>query len=126
MRCLGKHGHPIYKTVKMTRLQPKVKLHFKLPTSYNNGSPVDENEFISVKNYFLRSYGGLSTSAPSFGYWMNSKVTYKDETIEYMILIEKERFHFDVEPDLPKVIKRFKDQFQQLEISCHYHDVVST
>ena len=77
--------------MKMTRLRPKVKLRFKLPTYYNDGSPIDENEFISVKNYFIGSYGGLSTGAPSSGYWMDLGVIYKDETIEYMVLIERGR-----------------------------------
>lgn len=110
----------------MTQLQPKVKLHFKIPTYYNDGNPIDENEFISVKNYFIGSYGGLSTGAPSSGYWMDLGVIYKDETIEYMVLIERERFRSDVEPGLLREIESFKKRFRQLEISCYYHDVVST
>ncbi len=110
----------------MTLLQPKVKLHFKLPTFYNDGNPVDENKFILVKNYFIDTYGGLSIDTPSTGYWVESGVIYRDETIEYMILIKKEQFSSEVEPNLSNEIENFKKQFQQLEISCYYHDVIST
>ena len=93
---------------------------------YNDGTPVGPDQFILVKNYFLDKYGGLSIDNPSVGYWKDSGVTYTDQTMEYMILIEKTRFESDVEPVLLDEIEQFKKQFKQLEILCYYHEVTST
>lgn len=110
----------------MSRLERKVKLHFKLPTVYNDGTPINPSEFIRVKNYFLDTYGGLSIDNPTTGYWQDSGVTYTDETIEYMVLIGKDRFDKQVKPNLINQIEKFKKRFKQLEILCYYHDVMST
>lgn len=111
----------------MTKLEPKVKLHFKLPTYYNNGKPINAKKFVKVKQYFLKIAKGVSIDTPSTGYWAESGGTvYHDETIEHMILIKKGEFYSNIEPSLPNMIKDFKKQFKQLEILCYYHDVVST
>lgn len=110
----------------LSHLQKKIKLHFKLTTSYNDGTPVDPDAFVQVKDYFLDEYGGLSIDNPMTGYWRYSGITYTDQTIEFMILVEKTRFDSNVEPNLLSEINKFKEQFKQLEILCYYHEVTST
>lgn len=49
-------------------LQNKVKLHYKLPTSYNNGNPIPDQDIVDVKNFFIDRYDGLSVDSPSEGF----------------------------------------------------------
>ncbi len=42
----------------MSKLIPKVKLHFKLPTRYNDNTRIDAEEFVNVKAYFMNTYDG--------------------------------------------------------------------
>ena len=110
----------------MSKLKNKVKLHFKLPTSYNNKKSIPAKEFIKVKNFFIDNYGGLTVDSPSTGYWKDSGISYTDEVIEYTIFIEKKMFDNKVKKTLNNQIERFKNQFKQLEILCYYHSVMST
>ena len=128
MRSADKNEGAIYKNLKlrMSKITPKVKLHFKLPTRYDDNTRIAEKEFVDVKNYFMRTYGGLSIGSKTLGYWMDSNVEYRDTTIEYMVLVEKKRFAKQVKPNIEQEICRFKEQFKQLGILCYYHDVCST
>ncbi len=110
----------------MTFFQEKIKSHFKFPTYYNDGSPVSPEEYLLMKDYFIEKYGGLSVDIPTLGYWKESGVVYKDETIEYVVFIEKTKFENEVESDLPNEIEQFKKRFKHLDILCYYHSVVST
>ncbi len=99
----------------MSRLQKKVKLHFKLPTRYNDGREIPDEEY--VKDYFIDDYGGLSTSLPLAGYWKSdSEIIFTDETIEYFTLIPQTTFNKKVKSKIPKQIDNFKSQFKQLKI----------
>lgn len=110
----------------MSHLQKKVKLHFKLPTRYNDGREIPDEEYARVKDYFIDNYGGLSTSLPSPGYWKSdSGIIFTDETIEYFTLIPQTTFNKKVKSKIPKQIDNFKSQFKQLEILCYYHAVMS-
>lgn len=51
---------------------------------------------------------------------------YKDETVEYLVLSDKNRFFRKVKPNLMKQIQKFKKDFKQIEILCYYHNVIST
>lgn len=110
----------------MTKFKPKVKLHFKIPVYYNNGKSVNAEKFVNVKNHLMEIYGGLTIDTPAMGYWVESKVEYQDKTIEYMILVGKEKFYSKIEPKLLDEIENFKKEFEQLEILCYYYDVIST
>ncbi|MDE1728768.1 MAG: hypothetical protein KGH81_06275 [Thaumarchaeota archaeon] len=110
----------------MSRLQKKVKLHFKLPTRYNDGREIADKEYVRVKGYFIDSYGGLSTNLPLTGYWKSdSGIIFTDETIEYFTFISQTTFDKKVKSQITKQIDDFKSQFKQLEILCYYHTVMS-
>lgn len=110
----------------MSKLKRKVKLHFKLPTADNNKKPIPAKKFIDTKNFFIDTYGGLTVDNPSEGYWKDSGMLYTDETMEYIVFIDKKIFDKKVKGTLNKQIEKFKKQFKQLEILCYYHDVMST
>ncbi|MGI0088387.1 MAG: hypothetical protein ACREBI_10610 [Nitrosotalea sp.] len=89
----------------MSRLQKKVKLHFKLPTRYNDGREIADKEYVRVKDYFIDNYGGLSTNLPSAGYWKSdSGIVFTDETIEYFTFISQTTFDKKVKSKIPKQI----------------------
>lgn len=110
----------------MSRLQSKVKLHFRLPLSYNNGKPIPNQEFIDAKNYFISKYDGLTVTGIATGYWKHAEMSYSDETVEYFVLIKEKTFDKKVKSGISKEISKFKKQFKQLEILCYYHTVMST
>ena len=107
-------------------LQEKVKLHYKLPTNYNDGHGIPDQDIIEVKNFFVDNYGGLSVDSPSEGYWKEDGFVYQDTNLEFSILIPKTKFNREVKKEIPKHIEKFKKDFQQLAILCYYHDVMST
>jgi hypothetical protein len=107
-------------------LQNKVKLHYKLPTNYNNGDPIPDEDIIEVKNFFVDRYNGLSIDSPSEGYWKEDGFVYQDTNLEFSIIIPKTKFKREVKNEIPKHLDRFKKDFQQLAILCYYHDVMST
>lgn len=110
----------------MSKLTSKIKLHFKLPTTYNNKKQIPADEFIKVKNYFIDTYGGLTIDSPSAGFWKDDGIVYHDQILEYTIFIEKKIFDRKVKTSLDKQIDAFKKQFKQLEILCYYHPIMST
>jgi hypothetical protein len=97
-----------------------------LPTSYNDGQPIPDQDIIDVKNFFVDLYGGLSVDSPSEGYWKEDGFVYQDTNLEFSILIPKTKFNRKVKKEIPKHIEKFKKDFQQLAILCYYYDVVST
>lgn len=110
----------------MSKLQNKVKLHFKFPLEFNDHTRVPDEKFIESKNFFMDNYEGLSISGTTAGYWIYSGMEYKDETVEYFVLINKAKFLKKVKPKLMKQIKKFEKDFKQIEILCYYHNVIST
>lgn len=110
----------------MSGLYGKVKIHFRFPITFNDGILIPNALFAKVKNYFIKSYGGLTVTGGSKGYWKHANVVYADETVEYFVIIPKKIFYEKIRPLLPKQLTRFKMQFRQLAILCYYHDVVST
>ena len=110
----------------MTKLEPKIKLHFKFPLEYNDHTKVPDDKFIEAKNYFVEKYEGLTITGASVGFWVHSGVEYRDETVEYFVFIEKKKFLRQVKPKLSAHIDKFKKDFEQLEILCYYHDVFAT
>lgn len=110
----------------MTEIQPKIKLHFRFPLEYNDHARVPDDKFVEAKNYFIVKYEGLTITGTSIGFWIQSGVEYRDETIEYFVFIEKNKFLLEVKPNLVDNINKFKKDFRQLEILCYYHDVFST
>lgn len=110
----------------MSKLQKKVKLHFKLPTNYNDNTPIQDEIIKDVKNYFVDLYGGLTVDSPSVGFWDYNGFVYEDNMIEYSIFIKKDDFEHKFKQKIPRQITKFKKQFAQVEILCYYHDVIST
>ena len=110
----------------MSKLQSKVKLHFKFPLTFNDHTKVPDEKFIKAKNFFMDNYEALTISGTSIGYWTHSGMEYKDETVEYFVLIDKNKFLKTVKPKLMKQIKQFEKEFKQIEILCYYHNVIST
>lgn len=110
----------------MSKIQNKVKLHFKFPLAYNNGTKVPDEEFRLAKNYFIDTYEGLTVSGTATGYWKHSGLLYTDETVEYFVLIENKKFSNKVKKTLNSEIDKFRKQFKQIEILCYYHNVMST
>jgi hypothetical protein len=110
----------------VSKLQNKVKLHFKFPLAYNDGTKVPDKEFRDAKNYFIDTYEGLTVSGTSTGYWKHSGLLYADETVEYFVLIENGKFSKKVKPKLNSEIDKFRRKFRQIEILCYYHNVMST
>jgi len=72
------------------------------------------------------NYEGLTISGTSIGYWSHFGIEYKDETVEYFALIDKNKFLKIIKPKLMKQIKKFEKEFKQIEILCYYHNVIST
>jgi len=107
-------------------LQEKIKLHYKLPINFNNGTPIPDKILVNVKNFFVDRYGGLSVDGPSEGYWEENGFIYRDTNLEFSIFIPKNTFHTKVKMEIPKHVKKFKKDFEQLAILCYYHPVVST
>ncbi len=107
-------------------LENKVKLHYKLPTNYNNGDPIPDQAIVDVKNFFVDRYEGLSVDSPSEGYWKEDGFVYQDTNLEFSIFIPKAKFERQVKREIPEHIEKFRRDFRQLAILCYYHDVVST
>lgn len=107
----------------MSKLEKKVKLHFKLPANYNDGTSIADEKLRDVKNYFVDLYGGLTVGSPSEGFWDYNGLVYKDDIIEYSIFIKKQDFERRFKKKIPQQITKFK---KQLGILCYYHDVIST
>lgn len=110
----------------MSKLQSKVKLHFKFPLEFNDHTRVPDEMFVKTKNFFMINYDGLTISGTSVGYWSHFGMEYKDETVEYLALIDKNKFLKTIKPKLMKQIKKFEKEFKQIEILCYYHNVIST
>ncbi len=110
----------------MSKLEPKVKLHFKLPTSYNDKTQISDKDFLDVKNYFVDLYGGLTIDSPSEGFWNDEGLVYDDTVIEYSIFIKENDFEKKFKKKIPQQIAKFKRQFKQLAILCYYYNVMST
>ena len=108
------------------RLTKKVKLHYKLPTFYNNGKHISTKIMKEVKDFFISNYGGLSVDSPSEGYWDDKGLVFKDVNLEYSVFIPKQKFETEVKKQIPKHIEKFKRDFDQLAIFCYYHDVSCT
>ena len=71
---------------------------------------VPNKEFIRVKNYFMDQYEGVTITGPSQGYWSHSKLEYRDETVEYFVLVSGQKFLKQIKPDLIKQINRGSGQ----------------
>jgi len=110
----------------MSNLTKKIKLHYKLPVTFNDFTPIPPEKIAEVKNFFIDKYGGLSVTSPSEGYWEENGFVFKDTNLEYSIFIPKSDFDKKVKKDIPKHISRFKKDFQQLAILCYYYPVMST
>lgn len=110
----------------MSKFQNKVKLHFKFPLEYNDHTRVPTKKFVEAKNFFIDNYEGLTITGTSLGYWTHSGIEYRDETVEYFVFVPKSKFLQKVKPNLLGQIAKFKKDFQQLEIMCYYHEVIST
>ncbi|MDE1863588.1 MAG: hypothetical protein KGI33_11855 [Thaumarchaeota archaeon] len=109
----------------MQKLHNKVKLHFKLPIFYNDGTPVESQKLANAKNYFIETYGGLTVDGESEGYWKDDGVLFKDHMMEYSVFIPQNKFN-KVRNTIPKQITRFRKEFEQIEIFCYYHNVIAT
>ncbi len=50
MYSINKKEYTIYQNlnIKLSKLIPKIKLHFKLPTRYNDHTRIDGKEFVNV------------------------------------------------------------------------------
>ena len=110
----------------MSQFKPKIKLHFKLPSVYNDGVEIDKDNFLAIKSYFLKNYGGLTIGGMETGYWIDSDILYKDAVFECTVIIPKQKFDESVRPNLERMVESFKRRFGQKEILCYYHEVTAT
>lgn len=102
----------------------KVKLHYKLPVTFNDYTPIPPEKFVEIKNFFVDKYGGLSIESPSEGYWQENGFVFKDTNLEYSIFIPKSDFDKKVKKDISKHIsiqKRFSTASNSLLLSSHVH-----
>ncbi|MFY9300083.1 MAG: hypothetical protein WAO91_02700 [Candidatus Nitrosotenuis sp.] len=109
----------------MSQLTSKIKLHYKLPRFFNDGRKVPNRKLVEVKNFFIDKYGGLSVDSPAEGYWEDNGFIFKDINLEFSIFIPKRKFERQVKKEIPKHIKKFKSDFQQLAILCYYYPVMA-
>jgi len=107
---------------------PKIRLHVKLPIFFNNKIRVPNKYFIELEEKFIESYGGYTRLfPPAKGKWKDKSGTvYVDMTISYDVFIERESFTKNVKLRLNGLIEELKTKFEQKEISCYYHDIMST
>ena len=83
----------------MSSLTKKINLHYKLPVTFNDFTPIPPEKIAEVKNFFIDKYGGLSIS-PSEGYWEENGFVFKDTNLEYSIFILKSDFDKKVKTSL--------------------------
>ena len=83
----------------MSSLTKKINLHYKLPVTFNDFTPIPPEKIAEVKNFFIDKYGELSIS-PSEGYWEENGFVFKDTNLEYSIFILKSDFDKKVKTSL--------------------------
>lgn len=108
---------------------PKILLHIKLPTAFNDGRNIPVSYFIDLEKKLVKEYGGYTrVIPPSRGEWEDKKSgkVYLDLSMTYEVFIEKNRFEDTVKPNLDDLIEKLKEKFEQKAMACYYFDVVST
>ncbi len=92
----------------MTKFQPQVKLYYKFPLQFNDHTTVSDEKFIEAKNYFMKNYKGFTIAGTSVSYWTYSGMEYRDETVEYFVLVPKAKF-------LKKIKTQSNETYQQVQ-----------
>jgi hypothetical protein len=85
-----------------------------IPLFYNDGSPIEEEKFVRLREQLLEVFGGLTFfSQPQKGYWRFGGVTYRDEIVIYRVFAKDVRTARKFLGQLKKELKR---QLKQKEI----------
>jgi hypothetical protein len=92
-----------------------------VPLYYNDGRPVEPQQFQALQQQLLDQFGGLTFfPQPNEGFWAVAGVTYRDAIVIYRVLTsdaqEARRF-------LSALKERLKEELQQEEILIVERDV---
>lgn len=92
-----------------------------IPLYYNDGRPVEPQQFQALQQQLLEQFGGLTFfPQPNEGFWTVAGVTYRDAIVIYRVLTSDaqaaRRF-------LSALKERLKEELQQEEILIVERDV---
>jgi hypothetical protein len=84
-----------------------------IPLFYNDGSQIEEEKFVRLREQLLAAFGGLTFfSQPQKGYWQFAGVTYRDEIVIYRVFAKNVRsarkFLTRLKKELRKELKQKK------------------
>jgi hypothetical protein len=113
-----------------TDFKPAIRIHLKLPTHQNDGTPFRSSVYKKQLDEFMKIFGGWTQiSPPATGGWLDeSKTKFLDVTTTYDIFVDKHRFINKIEngKGLAGYVERLRKRYNQKSISCYYHDIMST
>lgn len=97
-----------------------------LPLLYNDGSAVDEDEFVKLQEEWLARFGGMTFTPRQFpvqGLWEAEGVVYKDRITVFTLLDFSTRSELETLRYLKNLKTRLKKQFDQLDILITMHEI---
>ncbi|GEM_PF-1759453 len=110
--------------------KPAIRIHLRLPTFRNDGTPFRSSLHRKQLEEFYKKFGGFTEISPTAtGGWkdeMNKKIL--DVTTGYDIFVDKHKFITEIEKGngLRTYIERLRKRYHQKSIFCYYHDAMST
>jgi hypothetical protein len=92
-----------------------------IPLYYNDGRPVEPQQFQALQQQLLDQFGGLTFfPQPNEGFWTVAGVTYRDAIVIYRVLTSDAQ---EARQFLSALKERLKEQLQQEEILIVERDV---
>ena len=92
-----------------------------IPTTYNDGSPIEPKKFRNLQRRLLKQFEGLTFfPQPNEGFWKMGDVTYRDAIVIYRVLSSKRRA---ARRFLSRLKEKLKKDLRQEEILIVERDV---
>jgi hypothetical protein len=92
-----------------------------IPLYYNDGRPVEPQQFQALQQQLLDQFGGLTFfPQPNEGFWTVAGITYRDAIVIYRVLTSDAQ---EARQFLSALKERLKEQLQQEEILIVERDV---
>lgn len=87
-----------------------IETYILVPTTYNNGEPVEAEKFEALQALYIEKVGGLTIEPETKqGFWTDGTTIYKDINLKYIAAIE----HWNQVKDILEIAEYVKKEWNQ-------------